>query len=174
MPLTPHERVRRQVCGVILPQLAELLYQADKGSPHAKLIDLRSEEARAVYVAEALMILSPEGRHERVTRVNQVQAETFAYADTDAEDAARQVRQDVARFRSRVPAAPPVVSHFGSVRPGYCHICRQPVLTDAAVLWLGDALKTDAHGLCCAMDPQERFELIADFSYRVKATGGAR
>lgn len=165
MPITPQERVRRQVCGELVPKIAELLYQCDKGSPHAKLSDLRSEDARAVYLADALMVTATESRHERVIRVHQADAEHVASAQKDQEDVAWQARRDVVAY------GPVRRGNFGMVPAGRCYVCTLPIAAgEAAVLELSATLRADVHSECCLHDP--RFEMAAQFAFRVK--DGAR
>lgn len=154
MPMTPQQQVQMQVRSELIPKIAELLYQADKGSKHARIGDLRSEEARAVYIADAMMLT--DQRAERVLRVQVADAHHFALQDKEGEDVALQARKDIA--------------HFGPVRPGHCYVCRERIVTDASTLLLSASLKADVHGMCCAKDEQ-RFELAADFSYRLIGGG---
>lgn len=165
MPLTPQDRVRKQVAGELVPKIAELLYQCDKGSPHAKLTDLRSEEARAVYLADALMLTSAESRHERVIRVHAADAEQFAYADKEQADVEWQARQDVIKFGTPIRSDAP---RFSVIRPGTgCLVCHEEVITNRVTVIVTENLHGEAHGLCCAKD-EARFERIDDFLYRVK------
>ena len=151
--LPPQERVRRQVASALIPKIAELLYWCDKGSIHVKLADL-TEEARAAYLADALRVTAIEARLARVNAVHRANAHQYALQDAEQEVIRLQVRRDVARFGVR--------------KPWSCHVCRQPVLTDRVIVYLSESLHTEAHGLCCAKD-EARYELIADFAYRVKA-----
>lgn len=161
MPLTPQERVRKQVAGELVPKIAELLYQCDKGSPHAKLSDLKTEEARAAYLADALMITDVDARFERVQRVHLADANHYARQDHEAETAASRGRKDVATY------APVRRGNFGVVPAGLCYLCTTPIQPDmAAVLELSATLKVDVHGECCLHDP--KLEMTAQFAFRVK------
>lgn len=98
MPLTPQQRVQMQIDSELVPKIAELIYQADKKSRHARLADLRTDDAKAVYLAEALMVLAPEARADRKQRVQVSDAHHFAIAEHEQETVARQARIDGARF----------------------------------------------------------------------------
>lgn len=153
MPLTPQDRVRRQVAARLVPKIAELILQADKGSESMKLTDLRSEESRYAYLADALMLLEPEQRFERVKRVNQADALLFALKADEDETLLSQARNDVARFAARPSAI--------------CYVCAEPVITNKVMVTAGPNIYT-AHGLCCAKDEQ-RFELVDEFTYRLRS-----
>lgn len=159
---TPQERVRQQVAGELIPKIAELIYQCDKGSKLAVLADLRSEDARAVYKAEALMVLSPEARHERMARVHAADAHQHARLDDEQETVARQARADVAIFGD------PLLAKFMRTNPQTCPLCGDRLLTNAVDVLLtasGD-LKGRAHGLCCAKD-ERRFVFVSEFTYQL-------
>ena len=161
--MTPQERVRQQVAARLIPKIAELLLQADKGSESIKLTDLRSEESRCAYLADALLALEPEQRFERVKRVHQADAEMFALQADEDEMVRRQARRDIARFGGQP---------FDRTQRGPCHICRQRIApADAYTLQLSPTLTVDVHGTCCAND--QRFELLSAFSFRL-IEGGAQ
>lgn len=168
MPIPARERERRQVVSELIPVIAELLYRADKGNRYARFSSL-SESARAVYVAEALMITAVEQRHERVVRVNQADSHAFALAEKDQRDVEWQARQDVIKFG---PGGEVVRrGNFGLVPAGFCYLCTRRIPSgEAAVLELSATLKADVHAGCCLNN--SRFEMTAQFAFRVK--GGAR
>lgn len=104
MSTTPQERVRQQLAGKLVPQLAELLYRYDKGHDMARLSDL-PEAGRAVYLAEALERLSTAARIERLHRVQAAIAQGHAVAENEQETVTRQARADIARFGFVGPGA---------------------------------------------------------------------
>lgn len=161
-PLTPQEQVRQQVRRRLADQIAELLVQADKGSPSMKLSDLRSEESRRVYAADALMITDGDARFERVRRVHTNDAHLFALAEQEQRAVERQATDDIARCGAVIRRG-----NFGVVPAGRCYVCTDPIEPDtAAVLELSATLKVDVHGECCLHDP--KFEMTAQFAFRVK------
>lgn len=164
MPLTPREQVRQSIIRRNVSAIAELLVEADKAIPGFKLADLRSEEARRVYLAEAEMMLGAESRHERASRVHANDAHYSAIRHKDQADVEWQARQDIVRFGHRTDTP-----RFGVIRPGHCYVCRERVVSNKAVVMITENLQAEAHGTCCAKDEQ-RFE-VADqhgFAYRVK------
>lgn len=162
---TPQDRVRASIALTVTDEMADRLLQHDKANPAFRLADLRDEDERAVFRADILELLSPERRAERAIRLNAIRAHTHAAKEDEHQMSMRQARQDIARFGAGTDGHG---SHFGAVRPGYCVVCHKPVVTDGATVLITEHLRADAHGLCCAMDAGERFELIAEFSYRMK------
>lgn len=164
MPMTPQQRVQEAINGELIPLIAELIYQSDKKSRLAKLSDLRTEGARAVYIAEALMALAPEARHERMVQVNIADANEFAVRDYDQRMVDRQARKDAAFFGD------PLLQKFMSTTPRFCALCRDPLLTNAVDVLLTDSghVKGRAHGLCCAKD-EARFRIVDEFTYQLVA-----
>lgn len=138
--MTLQDRVRRQVALRLIPQIAALLYKADKGNEHAELADLRSEGARAVYLADALLIVDPDQQMERRTRVHAQDAHQFAAAEDEGETALRQAREDVARFDG--------TSRFGRVAPNACAICKTPIIGVPCQLMVSEHLKQNIHVRC--------------------------
>ena len=162
-PDTAQERVRRRVCAELVPQIAELILRADKGSKHMKLEDLRSESSQYLYLDIARRLVEPLRRLARVALVHQSDAHQFASADAEQQDVMRQARQDIERFGGVLPG---VTSHFGSVRPGHCWVCTERITpADSYVLELSATLKADVHGRCCQND--SKFELMSAFSFRL-------
>jgi hypothetical protein len=79
-------------------QIADLLYQADKGSTRVRLTELRPEGAQLVYRMHATrMVFGANDRGERITHVHVAQARELAVRDDESETAMRQARLDRAR-----------------------------------------------------------------------------
>ena len=76
--MTPQEQVRQKHRTRRLPELAELIYQFDKGSPNAKLDDLRSDSAKGVYICAALTLFEPTIANARMRQVHMEDAHAFA------------------------------------------------------------------------------------------------
>lgn len=174
MPMTPQEQVRQQVRQRLAHKIAELLVQADKGHEAMRLADLRTEESRQVYHAEALMMLDGEARFQRISRVNAADAHQFAMRDAEQEEVMRQARADIAKYGNGQQDAVDfehrrAVLHFGPVRAGYCWVCTERVNdpTDASVLQFSATLKADVHASCCLKD-ERRFEITASYAFRLK------
>lgn len=138
--MTLPDRVRRQVALRLVPQIAALLYKADKGNEHADLTDLRSDGARGVYLADALLILDPDQQMERRKRVHAQDAHVFAAATDEGETVNRQAREDVARFDG--------AARFGSVAPNACAICKTPIIGVPCSLMVSEHLKQNIHVRC--------------------------
>lgn len=167
MPLRPQDRVRMQVIDRLVPQIAALIYQGDKGHEAAELDDLRSMESRAVYVATALMLFDPQERADRIRRVHAADAEHFAYRDKPEQDVARRGRQDAILFGD------PLVAKFMRTSPDYCPLCGERLIANAVDVLLTPSgqVKGRAHGLCCSKDEQ-RFVIVNEFVYQL--LGGAQ
>ena len=166
----PVDRVRRQVALRLIPQIAELLYKADKANDFAELDDLRSEGARAVYLADALLMLEPDQQRERMKRVHAQDAHGFALAADEGETAMRQARQDIAAHGQ--PA--PLVSTFGTVRAGHCQRCKQVIAAPAkgGTLFLSADLKVQVHCACIADEiATGKVERTGPFQFRVVEEG---
>lgn len=165
VPLTPQEQVRQQVAAQLIPQIAELLYRCDKGSPHAKLSDLRNEESIALYIGQARELVTPEARKARIDTIHVIDAHILAFAEKDQTDAEWQARQDVIRFKPQPHFTE--VDRFGTLRPGYCYVCRDRVITNKVTVMVTPNLHGEAHASCC-QDDEARFEKIDHFVYRVR------
>jgi len=163
MPLDAKAQNQRAMEAEFVRTLAELALQHQKGTRAFKLSDLQSDEERAIFIAAALeaapILFSPDSQCYRAMKLNALRGETHAYAEKEAEDIAWQARQDVIKHSD--------VSRFGVMRPGHCYVCRERVITNKVTLMITENLYAEAHGLCCAKD-DARFELIADFAYRVR------
>lgn len=165
MPMTPRQQLQQQVQGELIPQMAELLLQCVKGTKAIRLADLRSEESRAVFLAEILMLLEPERIAEMKMRVHVADAAFFASREAEHENAARQARADIARYGAGSAAA--VTPHYGAIRPGHCWICRERILPSAtATLWLTDNLIADVHADCAMRDG--RCTAVSQISFLLK------
>lgn len=161
-PMHPVDQVRHQMRTRLLPQIAELILRADKGVASMTLADLRSDESRAVYIHAALSLFEPLVQAERRRRVHLSDAHVFGNRDTEQQEVTLQARADVGRFGN--PAF--TSSHYGSVRPGFCWVCKERITpADAFVLELSATLKADVHGACCQDDA--KFELMSAFSFRL-------
>lgn len=156
--MTPQEEVRQRHRSRRLPELAELLYQFDKGNPCAKLSDLRSDGARGVYISAALGLFEPTIATERMRKVQEADAQQFATHDDSAERIAQRARQDVERYGTHP-------GNFGTTRPGYCYLCKERITpADAFVLEITATLKVDVHGSCALQDA--RCETLTAFAFR--------
>lgn len=159
---TPQERVRASIALTVTPEMAERLLQHDKANPSFTLEDLLDDDERAIYLAEIMELFSPERRAERTIRFNTLRGYTHAKTEDEQQTIDKQAREDIAKYGARTD-----VPRFGTIRPGFCYVCRERVLTDRAVLMITENLQGEAHGLCLAKD-EDRFELRADFVYRVR------
>lgn len=165
MPIDPRDQIRERIAGRIVPQIAELILQHDKPSSMMRLVDLRDEAEQAVYIAEALELLSVERRGERTIRLNALRAQTFAQQDDEQEMVERQARQDVIRFSD------PVVAAFLRTDPRTCPICRTPIRANEVDVLVTESIRGKAHGACCANNGR-RFEFVNEFTYQL--IGGAK
>lgn len=168
MPLSPQDQARAKVQSELIPQMAERLLQCVKGTKAIRLADLRSEESRAVFLAEILMLLEPERIAEMKMRVHVADAAFFASREDEHETAARQARADIARYGAGSAAVTP---HYGAIRPGHCWICHERILPSTiATLWLTDNLIADVHADCAMQD--ERCTAVSKIGFLLK--DGAR
>lgn len=164
MPMTPRQRAQQQVQGELIPQMAELLLQCVKGTKAIRLADLRSEESRAVFLAEILMLLEPERIAEMKMRVHAADAAFFASREAEQAAVERQARQDVLTYGD------PLLAKFMRTSPQYCPLCGEDLITNAADVLLTAHLRGRAHGLCCAKN-DARFEFVNEFTYRLVPRG---
>jgi len=96
--MTPQERLRRQLAEEFAPELAERLYQVDKGSRYAKLADLLTESTRQVYLDAAVrMLIGPEQK-DRIRSVQSTSAHERALQADESETLMRDARADIAKF----------------------------------------------------------------------------
>ncbi len=157
---TPQERVRASILLTVLPIIAERLLQVDKANPAYKLSDLRDDDERAIYFADAEELMSPERRCERGHRLNSLRAHGFALAEKDDRELEAMARADVRRYGSER-------QHFGRVPENVCLACLEPTILNKVTVWIGVGLKADAHGLCCAKDDM-RFDFVNEGTYQFK------
>ena len=159
--MTPQEQVRQKHRTRRLPELAELIYQFDKGSPNAKLDDLRSDSAKGVYICAALALFDPTIANARMRQVHMEDAHAFASIEDENESIIRQAREDIAARYGNVQHG-----NFGTVRPGHCWFCKERITpADAFVLHITATLKADVHGHCAEKDA--RCEVLTAFAFRL-------
>lgn len=160
---TPQDQIRASIAMTHAVALGERLLQADKANPSYKLSDLRCDNERAVYIdAAASFLLDQAGRLERIETLNQIRSHGHALADHEAESVMVQARKDAAFFGD------PIVQAFMTTNPRFCPLCRKELLyAGRATVQITEGIAADAHGLCMAMHPSERFEFISEGSYKL-------
>jgi hypothetical protein len=157
------DRRRQVVRHALVKPLAQLLYQADKGSTSVRLDDLRSDGARDVYYAVALVMLDPESRAGRVRRVHEADADHHTDRRQDEAAIVAQARRDIAQH---TPARPPAGAAVGR-----CFVCGDRLsVTDVCLLRFSDTHHTGIHGSCASADA--RCEALSTFTFQWR--GGAR
>lgn len=152
---TPQERIRASIALTHAWTLAERLLQHDKANPSFKLEDLKSDEERQVYTDAVLAWLADaDGRTERANQINALRGHGFAVSADEAERVAAMARADIDRFIERQRSGESEQPrHSGSVKPGYCWVCRLLVgSSSGATLHLSDNLITDVHNTCAMKD----------------------
>ncbi len=143
-----------------LPELAELIYQFDKGSHSARFADLRSDAARGVYISAALSLFEPSTAADRMRQVQVGDAQEFADREQDDRAVAAQAQQDIKRYGQRA-----------TVAIGPCFICGERLTPlDAFALHITPSFTADVHGKCASDDA--RCEVVSSFAFRF--IGGAR
>lgn len=140
--------------------IAQWMYQHQKGVPSARLAHA-DPATRAVFVGDALELLSPERREERANRVNAAKAHDCALDADPQESVMKQARQDVATFSD------PLVQTFLTTNPRFCPLCRTQLISNRVDVRLTDNIMVEAHGLCCAQN-ERRFEFVSEFLYQLK------
>ena len=99
--LTPQDVVRKRVRERLVPKIAELIYQADKGNEYAKLSDIFTESSRAVYIDQALVIVFGRPQALRMMAVNVENAHAQALQEDEERTLARQAQRDVRQYGGR-------------------------------------------------------------------------
>lgn len=95
--MSEQDRLRAKLAHEYAPKLAELMYQVDKGSRHAKLDDLLTDSTRQAYIDAAIGALLGLQK-TRIQAVQAVIAQHHAERDKPAEDMAVQARKDIAKY----------------------------------------------------------------------------
>lgn len=96
--MTPQDRVRRQLAEKFEHQVAERLYQVDKGSALAKLEDILTDSSRQVYYDAAMSVMLGPTQKARMQAVHLSDAHGHASKTDDTETVRRQAAQDLDRF----------------------------------------------------------------------------
>jgi len=91
--VTP-EQMKRKVRDRIAFEIAQLLYQADKASTHARLADL-APGLQGVYRAQGVQAVFGANQAARINVIHVEQAHAHAVQSDDAERVRRQARRDI-------------------------------------------------------------------------------
>lgn len=168
MSTTPQDRVRASIALTRAAAFADVLLQCDKANPSFRLDrDLVDEHERAIWIEDVVaFLLDHERRLKRTVRLNALRSHGHALAENEQQTAEWQARQDVVKFGGHRFSSGDR-QHYGRTPENVCLVCTEPIITNKATVWIGERLKADAHGQCCAKD-DGRFELISQFAFRVK------
>lgn len=97
--MSEQDRLRAKLAHEFARELAERMYQVDKGCRLARLGDLQTESARQAYVDAALAALLGS-QASRIQAVQSAIAQHHAIKDDESETVQRLARQDVAKYGS--------------------------------------------------------------------------
>jgi hypothetical protein len=100
--MSEQDRLRAKLAHEFAPELAERMYQVDKGSRLAKLSDLITESSRQAYINAALAVLLGDAQRARIHYVQAEIAQHHAIKEDENETVQRQAREDIKKYGNGV------------------------------------------------------------------------